>query len=377
MKKTLFRLYWYYLDISSYVHLFLKKNLLHLGFAYPNKQNLFIPSKEYTEYEAIIFIPELNWELELIDEIKKVFKSHVYRDIESRGFFTTKKEWLLWRKETSKNIYNYVNKITSDNPSQNYVFFSYLADFNLDPKIARKLALKNNLLMVNFNWDDVQHFSRSVYRQPIGVKEISRNFNINYSLSRIALTHYKFNGANSKLWKGSELDISDDDFPLPENRINKVLFVGAKFGIREELIKQIRKSGIEVDCFGRGWGTRMLTNEEYREYVPKYHVVIGNSLIGHSQYHMIVKGRDFEIPNFGGLYLTSYFDGLEDFYNTKNEILTYESIKEAISIIKDVLDKPSLYENIRYNGWRKTRKFNTWRSRIKTLHQDVTAYLEN
>ena len=253
-------------------------------------------------------------------------------------------------------------------------FFSYLSDFNLDPKIAKSIAAIPNLMMVNFNWDDVQHFSRNIFLQPIGVKKISRYFDINYTISRKALSHYNFNRSKSMVWKGSMLKVDREDFPVQNKRINKVLFVGAKFGIREKLIKSIIDSGIEVDCFGRGWGTRMLSNEEYREYVPKYSIVIGNSLIGHSNHHMIVKGRDFEIPNFGGLYLTSFFDELNDFYNVGEEILTYKSINEAISIINKVLENPASYEDTRFKGWLRTRMYNTWESRIKSLHVDASHF---
>lgn len=374
MKSILFKIYWLYLDFSTFIILFAKKNFLRLSNYFSLKESEKFCHSSNLNVEAIVFIPELNWELELIDEVNKRFKTHIYRDIESREFFSSRSKWLAWRKDTSEGIYEYVKNIIEANKGKNFIFFSYLSDFNLDPKIAKKISSFRNIMMVNFNWDDVQHFSRNIFLQPIGVKRISRYFDINYTLSRKALTHYEFNKVNSKVWKGSKLELDRDDFPIPDKRIKKVLFVGAKFGIREKLIKSIRNSGIEIDCFGRGWDTRMLSNKEYREYVPKYSIVLGNSLIGHSKYHMIVKGRDFEIPNFGGLYLTSFFDELNDFYSIGKEILTYRSINEAIEIITDVIHNPDKYEEIRFNGWLRTRLYNTWEARIKSLHNEVESF---
>ena len=374
MKNILFKLYWHYLDYSSFIILFFKKTL-------SDSKNQLAPIKSKSfeaemniNPEAIVFVPELNWELELINEIDKKFKTHIYRGIESKEFFNHRSEWFDWRAETSRAIFDYVNDLTNKNQNKNFVFFSYLSDFNLDPKIAKKISSIPNIMMVNFNWDDVQHFSRNIFLQPIGVKKVSRYFDINYTVSRKALSHYDFNKSKSKIWKGSRLDVEEEYFPLQNKRINKVLFVGAKFGIREKLIKSIKDSGIEVDCFGRGWGTRMLSNDEYREYVPKYSIVIGNSLIGHSNHHMIVKGRDFEIPNFGGLYLTSFFNELNDFYNIGEEILTYKNINQAISIINKVLQNPDSFEEIRYKGWLRTRMYNTWESRIKSLHIEANHF---
>ena len=123
MKNILFKLYWNYLDYSSFIVLFLKRYLSKSSYTLiPSNPDSSEPNLN-NNIEAIVLVPELNWELELINEIDKKFLTHIYRGIESKGFFKHRSEWQEWRSKSSKSVLNYVNSLTSKNKNKDFVFF--------------------------------------------------------------------------------------------------------------------------------------------------------------------------------------------------------------------------------------------------------------
>ncbi len=83
-----------------------------------------------------------------------------------------------------------------------------------------------------------------------------------------------------------------------------VSFVGACYGWRPKLIEGLRRRGIEVECFGKGWPNGAIANEQMSGLYSRSRINLGCGGIGFSKNLLCLKGRDFEVPMSGAVYLT-------------------------------------------------------------------------
>jgi len=60
--------------------------------------------------------------------------------------------------------------------------------------------------------------------------------------------------------------------------------------------------------------------------------------------------RDIEAPMLGACYLTEYTDGIDELYDTENEIAVYKNMDELSDQIKILRANPDLREKLRING---------------------------
>ena len=80
-----------------------------------------------------------------------------------------------------------------------------------------------------------------------------------------------------------------------------------------------------------------------------------------------LKGRDFEVPMCGAVYLTSYNPELSDWYDIGRDILCYSSSQDCLEILKWLLPDLDKQSKIRDNAQNRSRQQNTWECRIKKI----------
>jgi hypothetical protein len=78
---------------------------------------------------------------------------------------------------------------------------------------------------------------------------------------------------------------------------------------------------------------------------------------------MCLKGRDFEIPMAGGLYLTQHNPELELVYDVGREILTYRNAEDCARQIKYYMNHPEAAEEIRIKARQRCLNEHTYLSR--------------
>jgi hypothetical protein len=311
----------------------------------------------------VVIMPIANWERELLEAFHRAGDTK-FVEIHGKPFLGSRAEWLSYREENSRRIRFELEETLQDS-RQPKIIFCYLSDFHVDSKLVEWLR-RPNTFVANFNWDDVILFSRTIKGQRIGVGDIARAFDINLTFSRIARLHYIACGARVSMWR--TIPRHFDVFPaLASPRINRVLFVGARYGVRPALVEALRAGGITVDCFGSGWNTRVLRADEYSAALRNYALTLGNSNIGLSTRHSIVKGRDFEVPLNGGLYLTSESPDLARHFRFGCEVLTYRSFDEAVATARAVLHDPTRFEGVRAAGHVRAWTHHTWDSKVAYL----------
>jgi spore maturation protein CgeB len=90
---------------------------------------------------------------------------------------------------------------------------------------------------------------------------------------------------------------------------------------------------------------------------------------------MCLKGRDFEVPMSGGLYLTQNNPELSLIFNIGNEILTYINVENCANIIKKLLDDPNRAETIRKAGRNRCIRDHSYHRRWSKIFQ-IAGLLE-
>ena len=95
--------------------------------------------------------------------------------------------------------------------------------------------------------------------------------------------------------------------------------------------KSLKKAGIDIAAFGKGWPGGTLSDREMVELYSRSRINLGFSGIGSSRRLCHLKGRDFEVPMSGGLYLTQDHPELELVYKVGGRFKLAALIQKRLS----------------------------------------------
>jgi spore maturation protein CgeB len=88
-------------------------------------------------------------------------------------------------------------------------------------------------------------------------------------------------------------------------------------------------------------------------------------MVGDHEDVFCLKGRDFEIPISGGLYLTQFHPELGNVYDIGKEIICYQGLDDMVAKIRHYLERPEKAEEIRKAGYQRAVKEHTWVQRFR------------
>lgn len=142
-----------------------------------------------------------------------------------------------------------------------------------------------------------------------------------------------------------------------------ITFVGAHYGFRPHFIDNLRSKGIRIEAFGRGWPQGPLPLDKMVEMYSRSRINLGFGGIGHSRRLMCLKGRDFEVPMAGGLYLTQHNPELELVFDVGHEVVTYRNEEDCAETIRRLLADPGRAAAIRTAGRARCLKDHTFQAR--------------
>jgi len=186
-------------------------------------------------------------------------------------------------------------------------------------------------------------------------------------------------------------------------KIYDVTFIGQPHGNRREIIEKIKKAGIDIKCWGKGWSAGRIFQENMikifsqskinlnltkssggislkssasiffkkelngslRFVKPKYWLGNFQSLLAKKREQ--IKGRNFEIPGSGGFLLTSDADNLTDYYQSGREIAIYKNINDMIDKIKYYLEHNEERKAIAWAGYERTLQEHTYEKRFNDI----------
>ncbi len=157
-----------------------------------------------------------------------------------------------------------------------------------------------------------------------------------------------------------------------------VSFVGGYNSYRGWVVDLLKKSGIDVAVFGRGWNgnNNWISTEEMVDVFnsSKINLNLSNSIsydaayLLHSSYRPRavkdilmnkktkeqVKGRHYEINACGGFQLSYFIPGLNFVYEIDKEIAVYEDVRHLPGLIKFFLENEDLRNEIALNGYKRS-----------------------
>jgi hypothetical protein len=146
-----------------------------------------------------------------------------------------------------------------------------------------------------------------------------------------------------------------------------ILFLGSCYGMRKSLIEYLVNRGLNVSAYGTGWPNGHVNFDKSIELINRSKVVLGIGGVGHMSSVQHLKGRDFEVPMCGALYLTSYNPELTDWYDIGREILCYSSPQNCAEILGIILRDENLQDSIRRSALIRAQKDHTWEGRLFSI----------
>lgn len=153
-------------------------------------------------------------------------------------------------------------------------------------------------------------------------------------------------------------------------KLYDVTFVGGRHGGRSEFVETLRKEGIQVCTFGRGWNERISFEDMIRLFsVSKINLNFSSSSVDPNLKQ--IKGRVFEIPMCGGFLLTEYAEGLEEWFRIDAEITCFAEVEEAVEKIRHYLSHEEERTQIAESGYRRAVECHSWDLRLMEVFQII------
>ena len=242
------------------------------------------------------------------------------------------------------------------------VIFAYLSGEIVAPETLKEIA-SIGIPMVNLSLNDKEAFVGKVKKGlAMGAKDISRYFNLCWTSTEDALEKYCVEGAlpiylpegaNPMVHKPCDLEKTID-----------VSFVGQYYGNRPEIVQKLKQHGISIEAYGFGWPNGPLSTQDMVRMYSRSKINLGFGGVEGYKNTYCLKGRDFEIPMSGGLYLTEYHPELEKFYELGKEIVTYTDFGDLIKKIQQLLSNPEKANMIRGQGRQRALREHSWEMRF-------------
>jgi spore maturation protein CgeB len=305
-----------------------------------------------------------NWENESLFPALEKFGSGRHYDWVEKFDHRNQKKWLRSVKE--KMNHDLIERIkTLAEEGAIDVIFSYLTGEIVFPETVQKLSLLG-VPMVNICLNDKEAFVGKIrHGQAMGSRDICRYFDLSWTSTVDALEKYCVEGARPiYLPEGANPEIHK---PYDLLKTIDVSFVGQCYGRRPEIIEKIRSQGIAVEAYGYGWPNGPLPIDEMVRTYSRSKINLGFGEVDGYNKTYCLKGRDFEIPISGGLYLTQYHPELEGCYDLGKEIVVYDNLDDLVKKIQFLLAHPNEAERIRKSGLQRSRAEHTWEMRFEKI----------
>jgi hypothetical protein len=264
------------------------------------------------------------------------------------------------RQESGKAFLAEVERLDKESPV--HIVFMYCDSSFLDPVMLKALSAKG-IWTVLMGLDDKHKFQqRHEFGMEIGQSTVAPLIDLYWTTWKAGLALFWQIGARPiYLAEGADPNFHQC-LDLPKDI--DVLFLGQKYGQRQAMVNYLRQNGIDVTTYGSGWENGFVSFEKSIELINRAKVVLGVGGVGHMLGVQHLKGRDFEVPMCGAVYLTSYNPELSDWYDIGRDILCYSSPQDCLEILKWLLPDLDKQAKIRNNAQIRSRQAHSWESRI-------------
>jgi len=231
---------------------------------------------------------------------------------------------------------------------------------------ALKAVQDMGIVTINVCTDDRHTFRQArQYGEWMGSMGVIPGLDLALTTAPEVVRWYAVEGCPAMFWpQGGDPTIFH---PAAGPRMHDVCFVGANYGVRSEVVRAIRRRGVEVVCYGHGWPDGRIATQDVPGLFAASRIVLGVGTIGHCTDFFSLKMRDFEGPMSGSLYLTHNNPDLYALYRVGEEIVTYSSPEECADQVVYYLSHESQAQEIARAGCERARREHTWDHRLARL----------
>lgn len=249
--------------------------------------------------------------------------------------------------------------------------FTYISGEQITPEAMDGLRALGAPI-VNISLNDKEFFTGKVRGGLArGVRDVCSRFDLCWTSTEDALPKYLAEGAIPVYMPEGANPLVHR--PYEVEREFDISFVGQCYGNRPEVVSRLRAAGIKIEAFGPGWPRGPLPTEEMVRTWSRSRINLGfGGVLGHKG-AFCLKGRDFEVPMSGGLYLTEHHDELAPFYEIGREIATYSGFDDLVEKIRRLLSSPDEADAIRRAGRERALREHTWEMRFERAFRLVGA----
>ena len=244
------------------------------------------------------------------------------------------------------------------------VFVAYLSGYHVTADTINAIGALG-IPTCAYWWDDRLYF-RGYTRggRFTGAHDLAAAYDLNLTNSSTSIVKYLVEGGLATFWPEGA---NPDHFrPQPERPFKyDVSFIGQRYGRRPAFIRGLRRRGLNVATFGPGWDEGPLTAQEMVDVYASSRVNLGISGIGYSLREMCLKGRDFEVPMCGAVYVTGDQPDLTRVYERGEEIFAYRDVDHCATIIHRLLSRPEECSRVRAAARSRCLRDHTWERRFR------------
>jgi len=306
----------------------------------------------------------VSWEKVLASALELFGKVTTF-DWYERGFDDLRPDWLEHRAQMNAAMLKVFHTANRKQPIDAVV--GYLSGHNTSPETLQEMA-RSGAVVFNFCWDDKMNYrGRKLAGRYRSTAAIAHAVDLNLTNAPDCRIKYLVQGGLALFWP--EAAHPDVHCPYDVPFEFDVSFVGQCYSWRPAFIRRLEKLGIKVECFGRGWPNGLLSSEEMVKLYSRSRINLGFASTGYSRHLMHLKGRDFEVPMSGGLYLTQNNPELSLVYDVGREIVTYKNERDCVEKIQYLLKNPLQAEAIRSAGRKRALAEHTWEKRFEQIFE--------
>ena len=284
-----------------------------------------------------------NWEA-VLPKALSAFGRVTSFEWRSQGFDDRAPDWLLRRDQMNQALLQAYRAATARCPVD--IVVGYVSGATVAPEVLAVMA-DDGAIVTNFCFDDKVYWPGERlggrYTSPAA---IAHAVDLNLTSDPDGIIRYAAHGgiamfhpeaADPEVHRPVDVDFEYD-----------VSFIGARYGWRPNFIKSLARRGVHVKCFGKGWPDNSVSNDDMREIYARSRINLGFGGIGHSRNLVCLKGRDFEVPMCGALYLTQHNPELALVFEIGSEIVTYRDESECAKVILELLADPERAAAVRH-----------------------------
>ncbi|MHB8632521.1 MAG: glycosyltransferase family protein [Thermoplasmatota archaeon] len=268
------------------------------------------------------------------------------------------------RARLQREILEFVHQADATHPVD--LVFAYGHNLHFAPETLRTIEAAG-IPVALLCLDDRHSFDASPRGSLSGQRALLGSATVHVTDTREALRWYRADGQCAYYMapgcRGGQ-PAPDPDF---RKRTYPVSFIGEAYGLRGPFVARLREAGIPITCWGRGWPNGPLPADRVSEVMRQSLISLGMGWIGQMPRVTSLKGRDFDAPATGTLYMTTYDFELAQQFDIGKEIACYLADVDAVEQLRYFLANPDEAIRIGMAGRRRALREHTWANRIAGL----------